>query len=412
MTTLEVWLDDDSLGTMARVGLLTRNSGRTGDAIRFAYDPVWLNAARSFELDHDLAMVGGAHYAPAGADQLTGAFQDCSPDRWGKMLMERREAIDAREQDRRVRSLRAWDFLLGVNDESRMGALRLKDPETNRFLEAHGLAAPPLTDLRELEDAADKVERGDDEDVAKWIRQLISPGASLGGARPKASFRDVDGSLWLAKFPSREDRRDVGLWEFLGYRLSIHAGIIMPEARVLRLSERGHTFAVRRFDRSSGSRRHYASAMTRLAREDSEGASYLDLVEAIEHSGASTQIGGQLEQLFRRALFNVLFGNRDDHLRNHGFLRHGNGWVLSPAFDVNPIPEKNEHVLSLNGADATPDSALLMATRDFYRLSAAKAGQVELEVRTAIRSWEAAARTIGLRNAEINLMRGVIDPDR
>lgn len=412
MTVVEVWLDDDSLGPSRLVGRLTRNSGRSGDTVRFDYDQGWLDAADAFEFDHDLPLVGGAHYAPAGADQLTGALLDCSPDRWGKMLMERREAIDAREQGRRVRTLRAWDFLLGVNDESRMGALRLKDPQTDRFLESHGLAAPPLTDLRELEDAADKVEHGVDDMVAKWVLQLVAPGASLGGARPKASFRDVDGSLWLAKFPSREDRRDIGLWEHLAYQLSVIAGIDMPEARVLRLSDRGHTFAVRRFDRTPTSRRHYASAITRLAREDSEGASYLDIVQAIEESGANTQIGAQLEQLFRRVLFNVLIGNRDDHLRNHGFLRQGNGWVLSPAFDVNPNPDKNEHVLTLDGDDGSPDTSVLMGTRDFYRLSVADAKKIEDEVRNAVRGWDTLAKQIGLRNAEIELMRGVIDPDR
>jgi serine/threonine-protein kinase HipA len=357
-------------------------------------------------------LAGGAHYAPGGADHLTAAFQDCSPDRWGKMLMERREAIDARAQDRRIRNLRAWDILLGVHDEARMGALRLKDPGADRFLAFHGLPAPPLTDLRDLENAADKVEQGGDEHVSQWILQLIAPGASLGGARPKAGFRDVDGSLWLAKFPSREDRRDVGLWEYLAHQLSVKAGIDMPPARVLKLSERGHTFAVRRFDRSENSRRHFASAMTRLAREDSEGAGYLDLVEAIETSGSSNSIGAQLEQLFRRALFNVLIGNRDDHLRNHGFLRQGNGWVLSPAFDVNPNPDKSEHVLTLDGDDASPDSALLLATRDFYRLGDARLARIEREVRDAVREWEVHAKQLGLRRAEIEFMRGTIEPDR
>jgi serine/threonine-protein kinase HipA len=412
MSTVEVWLDDDSLGPPARVGLLNRTPGRSGDSVRFDYSPEWLADPAAFELDHDLPLAGGAHYAPGGADHLTAAFQDCSPDRWGKMLMERREAIDARAQDRRIRNLRAWDFLLGVHDAARMGALRLKDPGADRFLAFHGLPAPPLTDLRDLENAADKVEQGGDEHVSQWILQLIAPGASLGGARPKAGFRDVDGSLWLAKFPSREDRRDVGLWEYLAHQLSVKAGIDMPPARVLKLSERGHTFAVRRFDRSENSRRHFASAMTRLAREDSEGAGYLDLVEAIETSGSSNSIGAQLEQLFRRALFNVLIGNRDDHLRNHGFLRQGNGWVLSPAFDVNPNPDKSEHVLTLDGDDASPNSALLLGTRDFYRLGDARSAHIEREVRDAVRDWEVHAIRLGLRRVEIEFMRGTIDPDR
>ncbi len=414
MTTVEVWLDDDSLGPATLVGRLGKNASRSGDTVRFEYDRAWLasDGIRAFELDHELPLVSGPHYAPTGADQLTAAFLDCSPDRWGKMLMERREAIVARQQARTVQTLRAWDFLLGVNDQSRMGAMRLKDPQSGRFLDDHGLSAPPLADLRVLEDAADKVERGDDARVAKWVLQLIAPGASLGGARPKASFRDTDGSLWLAKFPSREDRRDVGLWELLAHQLSVAAGIDMPPARVLRLSDRGHTFAARRFDRTPTSRRHYSSAMTRLAREDSEGASYLDIVQAIENGGASTQIDAQLEQLFRRALFNVLIGNRDDHLRNHGFLREGNGWVLSPAFDVNPNPDKGEHVLTLDGADGSPDSALVLGNHGFYRLSAERAAEVEGEVRNAVRPWADVARKAGLRNAEIEGMRGVIDADR
>jgi len=412
MNLVEAWLDDNSLGPPTRVGLLTRTTSRSGDVVRFDYDAGWLDAASAFELDHELPLVAGAHHAPAGADQLTGAFLDCSPDRWGKMLMERREGIDARAQGRRVRTLRAWDFLLGVNDESRMGALRLKDPQANRFLDDHGLAAPPFATLRELEHAADKVERRDDERVAKWILQLIAPGASLGGARPKASFRDVDGSLWLAKFPSREDRRDVGLWEYLAHQLSVIGGIDMPPARALRLSDRGHTFAVRRFDRSPDSRRHYASAMTRLARAESEGASYLDIVQAIEAHGTSSQIAAQLEQLFRRALFNVLIGNRDDHLRNHGFLRQGNGWVLSPAFDVNPNPDQDHHVLTFDGANGSSDSSLVLGTRAFYRLTAARSNQIEREVRAALRGWDARARKLGLGRAEIDLMRTAIDPDR
>ncbi|MEO6155154.1 MAG: HipA domain-containing protein [Thermomonas sp.] len=420
MSSVEVWLDDASLGPATVIGGLTRDRSKTGDTVRFDYAAAWLsprNPVPAFALDHDLPLAAGAHYSPFGADHLTGIFVDCSPDRWGKMLMERREVIQARAQERKARILRGWDFLLGVNDESRMGALRLRDPERDAYMDSHWLTAPPITDLRTLEHAAHKVERGantvgDDADMAKWILQLIAPGASLGGARPKASFRDTDGSLWLAKFPSREDRRDVGMWEFLAYRLSLAAGIDMPPARMLALSDRGSTFAVRRFDRSGASRRLYASAMTRLARDHSEGASYLDLVEAIEADGTSAGIGAQLEQLFRRVLFNVVIGNRDDHLRNHGFLREGNGWVLSPAFDVNPNPDKHEHVLTLDGSDASPDSGLLMATRDFYRLTRARAEQIEQEIRGVIRGWKALARQLGIRNTEIQLMGGVIDPDR
>lgn len=415
MNQVEVWLDDDALGGMTLVGHLTRSPSKTGDTVRFDYSQGWLEEAgpiASFELDHELSLAGGAHYAHAGADQLSGVFLDCSPDRWGKMLMERREVIDARTMKRKARTLRGWDFLLGVNDESRMGALRLRDPASDRFLDAHNLSAPPVTELRTLEAAADMVEHGDDEQVANWILQLIAPGASLGGARPKAGFRDTDGTLWLAKFPAREDRRDVGQWEYLTFQLSLAAGISMPRARAFDLSSRGHTFAVQRFDRTTTSRRLYTSAMTRLGRNESEGASYLDIVEAIETGGSSTRIEAQLVQLYRRVLFNVLVGNRDDHLRNHGFLREGNGWTLSPAFDVNPNPDKGEHVLTLDGGDASPDSSLVTATAAFYRLKPTAAAAIDREVREAVRGWDKKAKMLGLHNDEIDLMRGVIDPER
>jgi serine/threonine-protein kinase HipA len=326
--------------------------------------------------------------------------------------MERREAIESREQGRPLRLLRGWDFLLGVNDESRMGALRLRDPISGEHVDARDLSAPPITALRKLEAAAGRVESGDDEQVDKWIRQLIAPGASLGGARPKASFRDTDGSLWLAKFPAMDDRRDVGHWEYLTWQLACDAGIEMPPARALKLSGRGHTFAVQRFDRTPGSRRLYSSAMTRLARGDSDGASYLDIVEVIEREGSSTRIADQLAQLFRRVLFNILIGNRDDHLRNHGFLRDGNGWVLSPAFDVNPNADRGVHVLSIDGSDASPDASLLLASAEFYRLRPGAAEAIARQVRDVVRGWETRAKALGLRKGEIALMRQVIDAER
>lgn len=407
---VEVWLDQDE--SPALVGHLVRTASRTGHSVRFEYTDEWLASPKVLDLDPELMLVSGPLYAAAGADQLAGIFTDCSPDRWGKMLMDRREAIEARDEKRRPQTLRAWDYLLGVHDESRMGALRLRDPEKGDFLDDRALSAPPSTELRALEAAAAMVERGDDERVDKWIRQLIAPGASLGGARPKAGFRDMDGTLWLAKFPSSEDRRDVGLWEYLLYCMSIDAGIDMPPARALRLSDRGHTFAVRRFDRLGASRRLYTSAMTRLQAKESDGHSYLDIIQVIEIGGDAGQIGPDLEQLFRRVLFNVLVGNRDDHLRNHGFLCGERGWVLSPAFDVNPNPDKHVHVLALDDVDPAPDSRLVMSTADYYRLKPARAKAIESEVRAVVSGWERRAQALGLPRAETELMRDVIDAYR
>jgi len=268
VTEAEIWLDEPRLAGRMLIGRLFRSLTRGGEAVRFEYSEEWLRHPQAFEIDPEARLNAGPQYASAGADQLFGVFQDCSPDRWGKLLMDRREAIEAREQGRRPRALRAWDYLVGVDDTARMGALRIADAQTHAFAANHPLSAPPMTALRELEAAAIQVEQGQGAQVDKWVRQLLAPGATLGGARPKASFVDERNDLWLAKFPSADDRQDVGLWEFLAYELSLAAGMAMPEAKVLELSRHGHTFAVRRFDRVDGHRWMYASAYT-LLRMDS-----------------------------------------------------------------------------------------------------------------------------------------------
>ena len=255
-------------------------------------------------------------------------------------------------------------------------------------------SALPLTSLRELEAAARLVEQGADEQLDKQIRQLLLPGGSLGGARPKASFVDERGELWLAKFPSTEDRVDVGLWEFIAYRLSIAAGIDMPEARLISLSDRGHTFAVRRFDRDGTGRRMYASAKTLLDME-CDGDSYLDLAMAAQDNGGKGSVEPGLQELFRRAVFTVLIGNRDDHLRNHGFLGEPTGWRLAPAFDVNPNPDNDVHVLTLDEADPTPDTSVLAAQHTYFRLDAEAAKAIIEEVRAAVRLAERSKGTKG-----------------
>ena len=417
LNQVEVWLDDAALGGRALVGHLTRRPSRTGDTLQFHYSDSWVDQAapiRAFALDPQLPLHRGPLVARDDASALTGAFVDCSPDRWGKRLMDRREVIDAREHNRRVRALRPWDYLIGVNDASRMGALRLRSRD-GRYLDDHALGAPPMTELRALEAIAVRVERGDTDDSdhdIRWIKQLVAPGASLGGARPKASVRDTDGTLWLAKFPSSDDRHDMGLWEFVTYRLSLAAGIAMPAARQLALSALGTTYAVQRFDRAGTERRAYASAFTLLDADDSEDSSYAELAHAIENHGVAAAIADDLRQLFRRVAFNVLVGNRDDHLRNHGFLREPGGWRLSPAFDVNPNPNKDAHVLGIGLDDPTPDTRLLLDTCAYYRLRKTQAGEIIEQVRTAVRGWKAEARRCGARGAEIAAMDAVIDAER
>jgi serine/threonine-protein kinase HipA len=418
VTTLEVRLADATLiEGETLVGSLTRAQSRSGDAIRFAYDGTWLNHAatpRAYALDPDLPLFRGDFHPPRGLG-LHGVFLDMSPDRWGRVLMERREAIEARDEGREARILRDWDFLVGVNDATRMGALRLHDATSGRNLDVRELGAPPLARLRELEDIVARLELPDAEDRPEyrhWLRMLVLPGTSLGGARPKASFTDEDGAMWIAKFPAGDDRRDVGLLEFLVAELARRAAIELPPSRRYRFSARGHTFAVRRFDRRGATRRAYASSMTLLQRRDGEPASYLELAQAIESVGDPAFIRADLEQLYRRILFSILVGNRDDHLRNHGFLRAPGGWRLSPAFDINANPDKDIHALAIDAGDPRPDSAHLRATAAFYRLDARQSAAIETEVRDVVRDWRTLARDLGVNARDQALLASLVDADR
>ncbi|MBL0039510.1 MAG: type II toxin-antitoxin system HipA family toxin [Xanthomonadales bacterium] len=341
MNRLDVWIDDASLGGSALIGRLTKTANRTGDTISFEYDAGWLAGAgpvAAFPLDHALHLGAGPHYAKAGASALSGIFQDGAPDRWGQRLMDRREAIEAREAGRKVRNLRArviWSASMTRPAWARCVSWMRSPIITWTIARSASRRPPSCASLKRSPLTSSAATPICPAEMVRWIKQIVAPGASLGGARPKASFRDPSGQLWLAKFPSLDDRIDVGLWEYLTYQLSRDAGIDMPEAKLMQLSDRGHTYAVQRFDRTPTSRRMFSSADA-TGRRRERGCSYLDLVRAIETSGTSTQIARELEQLFRRVLFNILIGNRDDHLRNHGFLRVGDGWQLSPAFDVNP----------------------------------------------------------------------------
>ena len=325
---LEVWLDCD-LQPACRVGTLSHDRGQ----VRFQYDAQWLGDARAFSLDPDLSL-GDQPFFPQPEFGNFGIFMDSSPDRWGQTLMKRREALQAKDDKRTPRTLYAWDFLIGVQDLTRQGALRFRLPDTETFLGDEKLAAPPVTSLRELEAVATQLtaKRIDDLDaLRKWLAVLVASGASLGGARPKANFTEQDGSLWIGKFPARDDDRDIGAWEFVVHTMADMAGIDVPPARILQLNQTFHTFCVRRFDRVNGQRRFYASAMTLLRRAQSEGASYLELAQFLRQAGDPAHVAQDLEQLFRRVAFNVAVGNRDDHLRNHGFVLGENGWRLAPA---------------------------------------------------------------------------------
>lgn len=403
---VEVFLDAADLGPCRRVGVLRRSG--PGDApIAFAYEKEWLDHDAFFVLDPSHYPFGGDQYSHEGA--LAGIFTDTSPDRWGRILLERREADRARAQGRRARHMGEWEFLLGVSDALRMGAIRFAAPGGGPFLDDDPLAVPPTAELRELEQAAREIEhpsaRGSEPAIRTAVAHLLAPGSPLGGARPKTTFRLEDGALWMAKFPSRNDRRDVGGWEFVLNELARRAGIRVPDSRLMEFASPYHTFVARRFDREGTARRLFASAMTLVGRRDRDPSSYLEIAEAIEHNVAPGAIKEDLAELFRRLVFNIVTGHRDDHLRNHGFLRSPAGWRLAPAFDLNPIPDKPEHELAVGVDSHAPDVDLaLTETAPFCRLSATDARRIVGEVNEAVAAWPERAAAAGVSAGEIEAM--------
>lgn len=399
---VDVYADVEWHGEPKRMGALRRQSGGGRDVFSFSYDDAWLAAADAFAFDPDLALVSGPQYPPVDRASF-GTFLDSSPDRWGRVLMQRRENVRARDEKRRPRSLTEWDYLLGVHDETRMGALRFRDTR-GTFLDADDRhAAPPIASLRELQAASLKFEQEDEThpEYARWLAQLFAPGTSLGGARPKASVRDEHGHLCIAKFPSRQDTRDIGAWEIVAHRLAAKAGVRVPPIRALRIGDSPYTtFLARRFDRTDqGKRLAFVSAMTLTQHQDGEpGVSYLELVDLLQSRGADTR--ADCEELFRRVVFSILVHNTDDHLRNHGFLLTPRGITLSPAYDINPTPDRNELTLAINETDTYCDVDIAMRACRDYGLSQKDADRVLRRVQTAVADWQQEAKALKIPKSE------------
>jgi serine/threonine-protein kinase HipA len=404
-TSVTVVMDAPELGARRPIGVL-RPAGTAVDApIAFSYDIAWITEPSSFAIDPTHYLAPGDQYPPRGT--IAPIFTDTSPDRWGRILLEYREVERASREQRKPRALGEWDFLLGVSDEFRMGALRYAAVDGG-FYDDDPLSVPPIAELRELEAAVRTVEAGNvanDGEIGWAVRQLLAPGSPLGGARPKTSFRGSDGASWLAKFPSRNDRRDVGAWEFLLNELARGAGIQVPATALYLFLGPHHTFAARRFDRTEDGRRLFASAMTMLSKLDREPGSYVELAEAIAQHGAPSSIEEDMEQLFRRLVFNVVVGHRDDHLRNHGFLRTTEGWRLAPAYDLNPMPDMALHELAIGLDSRAPDLRVVVdEAAPFFRLGQSAAAHIVDEVRTAVSAWRGVARHIGLPTSEVDLV--------
>ena len=401
---VEVYADWQPIEAPLLIGQLAYSDSSRGGVFSFAYDKAFLTSAYRLQIDPILTLHSGELYNDE-ADKNFRAFLDSSPDRWGRILMQRRAAIEARKGIRATSRLNELDYLLGVHDSYRMGGIRFKRVGSDAFLDDNSeFAAPPMASLRELEHAAMQIEKDDNidsDEYYRWLKMLISPGSSLGGARPKACVTDEQGHLWIAKFPNLNDTHDVGAWEMVCYGLALAAGVDMFPSEIRQFSSQHHTFLTKRFDRDGEKRLHFSSAMTQLQYydgEQSQGASYLEIAEFISNSGAQT--AADLAQLWRRIVFNIAVSNTDDHLRNHGFLLTKNGWKLSPAYDLNPIVGKYGLHLNITDADNALDYQLAFDVKDFFRLSQTQATQIYDEVLMAVKQWQTVAKRLGISRAE------------
>lgn len=379
-----------------------------GETYSFEYDKKWLADNKlSITLDPELQPFVGRQF-PNGRN-IFGLFADASPDRWGRVLMNKRERLLAEKEGRKPRKLYDSDYLLGVYDETRMGGIRFKLEEDGAFLsDDKETAAPPWTSLRTLEEASRNFETDENALTDKWLNQLIKPGSSLGGTRPKATVVDTKGQLWIAKFPSKNDENDTGAWEKVVHDLARMCGLNVPESKLEKFSKLGSTFLVRRFDREGEKRIHFASAMTLLGKTDGasaeDGSSYLDIVGFIKSYGANPKL--DLMELWKRIVFNMAITNTDDHLRNHAFVLSKNGWMLSPLYDVNPVPYGDELSLLVDDEDNSISIPLAIRTAPRFGIQKAQAETMANEILEIVRdNWERLAKEYSLSRGQIEDMR-------
>lgn len=390
------------------MGKLYVNVIKGGESYSFEYDKDWLKrTGLALTLDPELMPYSGRQY-PTGKN-IFGLFADASPDRWGRVLMNKRERILAEKEGRKPSKLYDSDYLLGVYDETRMGGIRFKlDSEGSFLSDDKETAAPPWATLRTLEEASRNFENDETGLSEKWLNQLIKPGSSLGGARPKATVVDTRGQLWIAKFPSKNDENDTGAWEMVAHDLAGLCGLNVPEAKLEKFSPLGSTFLIKRFDRSGSKRVHFASAMTLLGKTDgasaADGTSYLDIAAFIRSYGAQPK--KDLIELWKRIVFNMAVTNTDDHLRNHAFVLTGKGWILSPLYDVNPVPYGDELSLNVDEDDNSIRMELAVQVATKFGISELYARSYAEDIQTIVRdNWERTAIKYGLTRRQIEEMR-------
>jgi serine/threonine-protein kinase HipA len=390
------------------IGVLSAQQAKGKKAFSFEYDADWIRSKEQQLLDPDIAWFSGPQY-PNGKENF-GVLMDSMPDTWGRTLMKRRAAQLAKEAGKPAPVLYDIDFLLGVYDETRMGALRFRLKRDGPFLDDNtGNPAPPWATIRELQHGAAVLESDEDSaEVKKMLAILIAPGSSLGGARPKANITDENGHLWIAKFPSKADTIDKAAWEYIAYKLAFQCGVLMPESRIEKVAGKFHTFFTKRFDRQLHERIHFASAMTMTGQNEdtikANPASYLDMAEFIQYNGAQNK--QDLHQLWRRIVFHIAISNTDDHLRNHGFILTENGWVLSPAFDINPSVDKDGLALNIDTQNNAMDFELARSVGEYFQLGVAEMNKIITDVKKAVSGWKKIAQKTGISRVEQELMSG------
>ena len=403
-----VYVDLD--GTPLLVGRLWGRVRRERESATFEYDPSWLENPTRFSLEPALQLGPGPFHTP-GDLPMFGAIGDSAPDRWGRVLMRRMERRRAEREKTTPRTLREIDYLLLVDDEARQGALRFAEREGGPYLrDEEAKRIPPIMGLPKLLSASERVI--EDKDTDEDLRLLIAPGSSLGGARPKASVRDKDGQLAIAKFPHKDDEITTVVWERVAFALAEKAGIVVPSVRLEEVAGKP-VLLLRRFDREGARRIPFLSAMSMLGARDQEPRSYLEIVDALRQHGASPK--EDIEALWRRLVFNIVISNTDDHLRNHGFLYEGqSGWRLSPAYDLNPMPiDLKPRVLStmITEDDSTASLGLAIEVAGYFDLNSSKAKTIAAEVAQSVSNWRKEAARHGLGKTEIDRMATAFEHD-
>lgn len=405
-TDIIVYADWLGLSEPTKIGILSAQQAKGRKAFSFAYENSWTQTNAQRLLDPDIQWYSGTQH-PGGKDNF-GVFMDSMPDTWGRKLMLRRAAQQAAEEGKPVPVLYDIDYLLGVFDETRMGALRFKLEPDGPFLDNNpAYPTPPWSTIRELQHAASIVESDkESKGIKKYIAILIAPGSSLGGARPKANILDDLGNYWIAKFPSKSDILDKAAWEFLAYKLAVQAGITMSECRIDHVTGPFRTFFTKRFDRQGKQRIHFASAMTMTGNNEDllkdNPASYLDIALFIQTYGCN--IREDLHQLWRRIIFNIAISNTDDHLRNHGFILTDAGWRLSPAYDLNPSIDKGGLQLNIDTANNALDYMLAKSVGEYFQLKNTEMDQIITEVKKVVSNWRDIAAAIDIPRNEVEIM--------